>query len=421
MRPSTLRWRLYVLVGGLVMLLLVAVAATTLTRQRVADLSSQIRGTLRPAQSSAAALAKAYVDMETGVRGYQLSGAAQLLEPYDDGSNTATANHKRLRALLAEDPEGARLLASVDRAATDWERTVAAPALRGEVTSAATTKARFDSVRGLLTALQSHIDSRTATVIQTWTDAQALANVVTILCGGLALVIGGGVIVLVRRSLVRPVNDLVANVRRVAKGDLSHPVPARGPAEVITVAHAVESMRQRILRESARAARSSERLARLHEADRIAQDLGTTTIRDLFGISLSLQSAAARHPSAAPALRAVTADVDRVLHELRSRVFDGDRSIADVLAALELPTAPTVTGPADTPASVALESFLRDVLPLYPKATAVTITTTDTELRVGVVGSPAPDPTLLKEASSEHSATVMFDPDQVTVEWSTER
>jgi len=317
------------------MLLLVAVAATTMTRQRVADLSSQIRSTLRPAQSSAAALAKAYVDMETGVRGYQLSGAAQLLEPYDDGRNTATASHKRLSTLLAEDEEGTRLLASVDRAATDWERTVAAPALRDEGTSAASDEAKFDSVRGLLTALQSHIDRRTAAVIQSWTDAQAQANMVTTLCGGLALVIGGAVIVLVRRSLVRPVNDLVANVRRVAEGDLSHPVPARGPAEVITVGHAVESMRQRILRESARAARSSEQLVRLHEADRIAQDLGSTTIRDLFSVSLSLQSAAARHPSAAPALRAITADVDRVLHELRSRVFDGDRSVADVLAALE--------------------------------------------------------------------------------------
>ena len=405
------------------MLLLVAVAATTMTRQRVADLSSQIRSTLRPAQSSAAALAKAYVDMETGVRGYQLSGAAQLLEPYDDGRNTATASHKRLSTLLAGDEEGTRLLASVDRAATDWERTVAAPALRDEGTSAASDEAKFDSVRGLLTALQSHIDRRTAAVIQSWTDAQAQANMVTTLCGGLALVIGGAVIVLVRRSLVHPVNDLVANVRRVAEGDLSHPVPARGPAEVITVGHAVESMRQRILRESARAARSSEQLVRLHEADRIAQDLGSTTIRDLFSVSLSLQSAAARHPSAAPALRAITADVDRVLHELRSRVFDGDRSVADVLAALEpeLAAPPTVTGPADTPAPVALETFLRDVLPLYPETTTVTITTTDSELRVSLTGRAAHDPTLLKEAASSHSATATFEPDHVTIEWSTER
>lgn len=422
MRPRTLTWRLYVLVGGLVMLLLIAVAATTMTRQRVADLSAQIRSTLRPAQSSAAELAKAYVDMETGVRGYQLSGAAQLLEPYDDGRNAATNAHKRLRTLLAEDPEGTRLLATVDRAAADWERAVAAPALRGETVATAASKARFDSVRGLLTSLQTHIDRRTAAVIQSWTDAQALANMVTILCGGLALVIGGGVIVLVRRSLVRPVNDLVADVRRVAAGDLSHPVAPSGPAEVITVGKAVESMRQRILRESARAACTSEQLARSHEADRIAQDLGATTIRDLFGISLSLQSAAARHPSAAAALRAVTTDVDRVLHELRSRVFDGDHLIADVLVALEpgLPAPPRVTGPADIPAPAALETFLRDVLPLYTDATTVTITTSDTELRVGLTGPTPHDPTLLKEAANDHAATATFDLDHVTVEWATE-
>lgn len=420
MRPSTLSWRLYVLVGGMVLLLLVAVTATTMTRQRVADLSSEIRGQLRPAQSSAATLAKAYVDMETGVRGFQLAGANQLLEPYDEGRTTAATANRRLRTLLADDPAGTRLLTAVNQAAANWDRTVAAPVLRGEPAAGATDTARFDSVRGLLVSLQSYIDRRTAALIRTWDDAQSLANVVTVLCAGLAVLIGGVIVVLLRRSLVRPVNDLVANMRRVAAGDLSHPVTARGPAELVTVGKAVESMRQRILRESARAARSSERLARMHEADRIAQDLGATTIRDLFGISLSLQSAAARHPSAAPALRGVTADVDRVLHELRSRVFDGNRSIADVLEALELPALPVVTGPADTPAPAALETFLHEVLPLYPAAATVAITTTDTALRVRLTGPAPNDPTLLKEAAADHTATIGFEPDHVTVEWSTD-
>ena len=422
MRPSTLRWRLYALVGGMVVLLLVAVAVTTLARQRVADLSGEIRTTLRPAQSAAATLAKAYVDMETGVRGFQLSGEAQLLEPYDDGRASASAARTKLRMLLVDDREGTRLLTSVDRAAADWERDVAAPALRGDTVVRPTDKARFDRVRGLLTSLQSYIDRSTAVVIQTWSDAQARANLVTTLCVGLAVLIGGLIIVLLRRSLVRPVNDLVADVRRVSAGDLSHPVAATGPDEVITLGRAVESMRQRILRENARAVRSSAQLVRLQEVDRIAQDLGATTVRDLFGISLSLQSAAARHPSAAPALRAVTADVDRVLHELRSRVFDGDRSVADVLAALapELPALPRVTGPEDTPAPMALESFLRDVLPLYPAATTVTVTTTDTALRVRLSGPAPSDPTLLKEAAADHTATTEFDPDHVTIEWSTE-
>ncbi|MFI7675827.1 CHASE3 domain-containing protein [Actinophytocola sp. NPDC049390] len=421
MRPSTLRWRLYVLVGGLVLLVLIAVAATTTTRQRVADLSGEIRGTLRPAQSSAAALAKAYVDMETGVRGFQLGGAG-LRQPYDDGRATAATAVDRLRSLMTNDPAGARLLASVNRAAAEWERTVAAPALRGAATVSVADKARFDGLRGLLTSLQEHIDRRTAVVVRTWTDAQSLANLVTTLCAGMALVIGGLMIALVRRSLVRPVNDLVSNVRAVAAGDLSRPVSATGPAEVIMVGQAVESMRQRVLRESARVARSSEQIARLHEADRIAQDLGATTIRDLFGISLSLQSTAARHPSAAPALRAVTADVDRVLHELRSRVFDGDRSIADVLAAVEpaLPEPPVVTGPADTAAPMALETFLSDVLPVYAATTTITITTTDASLTVTVTGPAPHDPALLKEAAADHSARITFEPGHATIEWSTE-
>ncbi len=403
------------------MLVLIAVAATTTTRQRVADLSGEIRGTLRPAQSSASALAKAYVDLETGVRGFQLGGAAQL-QPYDDGRVTAANANARLRSLLAGDPAGTRLLTSVNRAAADWERTVAAPALRGAAGVGVADKARFDALRGLLASLQRHIDRRTAAVVQTWTEAQSLANVVTTLCAGFGLVIGGLMIVLVRRSLVRPVNDLVSNVRSVAAGELSRPVAASGPAEIVMVGQAVESMRRRVLRESARAARSSEQIARLHEADRIAQDLGATTIRDLFGISLSLQSMAARHPSAAPALRAVTADVDRVLHELRSRVFDGDRSIADVLEAVEpaLPGPPEVIGPADTAAPMALETFLDDVLPLYAGSATITITTTDTSLRVTVTGPAPQDPALLKEAAADHAATTTFEPDHATIEWSTE-
>lgn len=422
MRPRTLRWRLYVLVGGLVLLVLVAVTATTVSRQRVADLSGQIRATLRPAQSAAATLAKAYVDMETGLRGYQLAGTAQLLQPYDDGRATVAATGERLRGLLANDPAGMAILASLDRAAADWERTVAAPALSGARTVGLADKARFDSMRGLLASLQEHIDRRTAVVIQSWTGAQTMANVVTMLCAGFALLIGTVMILLVRRALVHPVNNLVANVRSVADGDLSRPLAASGPAEVVMVGDAVESMRRRILRESARAARSSEQLARMHEADRIAQDLGATTIRDLFGISLSLQSAAARHPSAAPALRAVTADVDRVLHDLRSRVFDGDRSIADAVAALapDLPGPPLLTGPADTPAPMALETFLHDVLPLFPAATAITVATTDTSLSLRVTGPAPHDPALLKETATDHGATVTFEPGNATVEWSAE-
>jgi hypothetical protein len=191
-----------------------------------------------------------------------------------------------------------------------------------------------------------------------------------------------------------------------------------GVAAVMTLARWLQSTREHILREN----RSAEQLVRLREAERIAQDLGATTVRDLFGISLALQSAAARHPSAAPALRTVTADVDRVLSELRSHVFnDGDRSIADVLAALdpELPASPHVEGRVDLPAPLALESFLRDVLPQFPTAVHLAVTTANGELTIHLTGTTPEDPTTLKETTADHTATTTFEPDHVTVEWST--
>lgn len=190
-----------------------------------------------------------------------------------------------------------------------------------------------------------------------------------------------------------------------------------GAAMVLTLGRWVESARGRILRDN----RSSEELARLREADRIAQDLGSTTVRDLFGISLALQSAAARHPSAAPALRAVTADVDRVLREIRTHVFNRERSIREVLAELdpELATTPSVDGDGDVQAPLTLESFLREVLPQFPSEVRLAVTNATGELRVHITGEPPEDPTTLKEAAADHGATTTFEPDHVTVEWFT--
>jgi hypothetical protein len=206
-------------------------------------------------------------------------------------------------------------------------------------------------------------------------------DLVTILCGGLAVIVGGVLVVVQQRSLGR----------------------------------VVDSMRERIQRET----RASEQLVRQREAERIAQDLGATAIRDLFGISLRLQSAAARHPSAAPTLRAVTADMDRVLREIRSRVFSGDRTIGDVLTALEpeLPASPRVDGRLSVTAPPALESFLCDLLPQFPAAADVSVTIAYGRLHVRITGTPPEDPAVMKETAADHGATTTYEPDHVVVEW----
>jgi signal transduction histidine kinase len=190
-----------------------------------------------------------------------------------------------------------------------------------------------------------------------------------------------------------------------------------GAAAVVTFGRWVDSARERILRDH----RSSEELARLREADRIARDLGSTTVSDLFGISMALQSAAARHPSAAPALRVVTADLDRVLRDIRTHVFNREHSLAEVLTELdpELAASPRVDGDTDVLAPVTLESFLREALPQFPSAVLITVTSAAGELRVTITGVPPEDPTTLKETAADHDATTTYEPDHVVIEWVT--
>ncbi|HEV7651556.1 MAG TPA: CHASE3 domain-containing protein [Actinophytocola sp.] len=330
-RPRTLRWRVYSLVGLLLVLLLGTVLATLIARQHANEVGARVRDHLRPAQASTAELTTGYVDMETGLRGYLLTRDVRFLDAYDSGS-TAVARARRVIATqLNGDAESMKLLNVVNDAGNAWVGTSAVPlidaARDGTLTTAAqsastsTGKEQFDDVRVSLAAQQDRIEQLIATALQSSGDAQATANMITILCGAVALGVGVVIIVLLHVSLVRPVYRLVGSVGRVSTGDLGHRVTADGPTEVVVLGTAVESMRERVLAESAQAAESSRRAARLEEADRIAQNLEQTAIRDLFALSLALQSVAGRYPSVRPALTGIIRDLDRSLEEMRSAVL----------------------------------------------------------------------------------------------------
>jgi len=329
-RPRTLRWRVYTLVGILLALLLGTVLATLIARQHANEVGVRVRDHMRPAQASTAALTTGYVDMETGLRGYLLTRDVQYLDSYDSGSTTV-AQARRVLARELTDAESRRLMTEVNDAGNLWVNTSAVPlidaARDGTLTTAdlsestSTGKEQFDDLRLRLAALQDRIDRLIATALQSSSNAQATANMITILFGAVALVVGVVIIVLLHFSLVRPVNRLVDTVGRVSAGDLDHRVTVDGPTEVVVLGNAVESMRVRLLAESAQAAEASQLAARLEEADRIAQDLGRTAVRDLFALSLALQSVAGRYPSVRPALIGIIRDLDRSLEEMRSAVL----------------------------------------------------------------------------------------------------
>lgn len=331
LRPRTLRWRVYALVGILLGLLLGTVLATIIARQHAAEIGARVREHLRPAQASTAELTTGYVDMETGLRGYLLTRDVRFLDSYDSGGTDVARARRVIATQLAGDAESMGLLRAVNDAGNVWVNTSAVPlidaardgTLTAEARSASTSTSKdlFDDLRVRMGALQDRIEQLIATNLQSSSNAQATANLITILCGAVALGVGVVIIVLLHVSLVRPVNRLVDSVGRVSTGDLDHQVTADGPTEVVVLGTAVESMRRRVLAESAQAAESAERAARLEEADRIAQNLAQTAVRDLFALSLALQSVAGRYPSVRHPLIGIIRDLDRSLEEMRSAVL----------------------------------------------------------------------------------------------------
>ncbi|MEU0513491.1 methyl-accepting chemotaxis protein, partial [Amycolatopsis sp. NPDC006125] len=298
----------------------------------------------------------------------------------------------------------------------------------------------FDTLRARLTALGDHVDQLIAARLASSRRANATANVTTGVCVGLALVLGLASVLILRRSLVTPLNRLVAQVREVSAGDLHREVEAAGPEEVTRLGEAVEAMRVRILSEADQVAAASNRIARLEETDRIARTLGDTAIRRLYGITLDLQSAAARFPRSGPVMATAISGIDRTISALRSSVYGTatrtqpplHTQVSEVVGELESTHghAPglLLTGDLDAepPAEVAAEvtQVLRDFL----RATAVPgggaeeveLALSGEEIRLCVTCA-APDERVagveraLAEASAD--AVVRREPGRVTVEW----
>jgi CHASE3 domain sensor protein len=447
----------YLLVGGLLVLLLATAGTTTVVRLRLSSVGHRLTGTLRPAQVSTADLIQAYVDEETGERGYLLTHDATFLQPYDLGERETARARTRLGRQFADDRVTSRILTEVDQAADAWRTQVIDPeiiafrtgALTGPalVDSVGLGKTRFDALRAKLNELQDRINELVTGALQDSNAAQSAANDVTIAVAIVAALLACFAAWQLRTSFAVPLNQLVTQVRRVSSGDLDHSVDVSGPLEVTTVSETVEAMRVRILAESARSAGAVRQLARYEEAERIASSLGDTVVRQLFTTSLALQSTAARYPAAAPVLATAIRDLDRALQDLQAAIFELNSTpsrqplgnqVLDLVDQLEaaLGAAPEVqlAGNVDSerlqPIAADVVAVVRDVLgaivrPAAAGRSTISLSTDDGVVRLLITGGgvPAGAETDVTDSVRERavrlrgSCTVARAGDAVTVTW----
>jgi len=242
-----------------------AIALGTAALLRLSDARFLLLDQVGPAVLAAQNLPGDLVDQETAVRGFVIGGGnAAFLDPYQQGRAAEDRDVAAIRGYLAsrDDPTVAADLAAVEAAADAWRAEYVQPLLDRAPTAPdpGQGKALFDDVRNATSRLQADLNAeRLAARDGLATAATRLAWVgigVAVMVAGFLTAAAFGL----RRSVLRPVSGLAAQVRLVASGETAHPVVADGPREIVNLGADVDSLRLAILHELEAARESNQQL-----------------------------------------------------------------------------------------------------------------------------------------------------------------
>lgn len=324
------------IIAVLLALLLVSVGTTLGVRLTVAAAQKQLNQHVLPARDAASALHTAYLDQETGLHGYLLSGSEQALRLYTQGRSDVQRLSARLSVLLAGDPQGPALLREVQAAGHAWETGTAEPGIAARragpvpeaelARTALTGQASFDELSNRLGALEQRTVELTGAQIDRISSAQRLANVVTLVALALALVVAIGALPLLHHLITVPLHRLIGQVQAVAGGSYGERIDVGEPEELATIARSVDRMRDAVVEHSQHAVTAERELVLREEHDRLATDLHDLTIQRIFGLGLALTSLARRNPELAGGLKPLIEETDAIVREVRTVIFDLGRT-----------------------------------------------------------------------------------------------
>lgn len=280
----TLRTRLLLLFAAVLVLITATLVVQIVQLRHQQDVRDELLRNIDPAVQAATDVRAATAEQESAIRGYAFTGDAGFLDEYVDGDRAAAAGLNELDELLgpthAFDADVDRVRSLLER----WQTTSAQPVIdassaadRDALTSEAFQEASLENVNALWTALDE-IDTQLATEreaqVDELDDAARSATLAMVL--QVAGVIVSGVIVLagLTRVVTGPIGRLGDDARKVAAGDLDHPVRGVGSPDLVRLGGDVDAMRSRIVAEVNRLNAASADL------ERQAQELARSN-RDL--------------------------------------------------------------------------------------------------------------------------------------------
>lgn len=311
--------------SGLLMLLVGAGFVVLLLSVR------DLRDAERQARHAAAVLANAnqiersVVDLETGQRGFVITGQERFLEPWQTARSELPEQLTALEGLVADDPAERARAGEISRSVTSYVQDYSVPLVESVRRDPASARSEATTTEGIrrVEAIRSVLDQvitaerNLSTAEQSRADTAAGLAVIaatTGLAGSVLLILG--FTWYLSRAVVRPVLVTAAMADRLAAGDLTVRVPETGVGEIGALERTFNSMAASL--DQARSELASSRARLVTSADetrrRIERDLHDGIQQRLVSLALEL--------------RTVQAGVEGEQADLRARLDE----IADELA-----------------------------------------------------------------------------------------
>ncbi|MFE9955663.1 ATP-binding protein [Micromonospora sp. NPDC005299] len=254
-RMTTSR-RLSVMMLGMTVLVLTGGGVGAVALSHTAAVSNRLADHISPARTAVSRLESGLLEQVAAVRGYVVTGDPEVLRPYDEGVAAERATAQRARDLLAGEPDARRELDTALVLAERWRAEYPARliAARRAGTGAAELApvvrqagVAFEAAQAALTGLEARLDREQAAGRADLDGARALRDLLFVAILATLLLSSIVISVLVRTTVLRPLDRLGASVRRVAGGDFEHRLAPEGPADIARLTADVETMRQRVV------------------------------------------------------------------------------------------------------------------------------------------------------------------------------
>jgi len=291
LRTWTLRRRIIALCLATGILLGALAALATVTAARHNGQLDDVLNRASPMRAAGEALNTAYVDQETGIRGFAITGNEDNLKPYTQGVADEQQLISRIDGYLHPEDTGIRAsLREVEQRAAVWHRQVAEPVvaiIRSQGTQAGqdrlkgTSTEEFDALRGAIATMQDDIQ-----VLRTNSanDAKASSRTMVALqiaAAAIIILAGSALLLLLDRMVSRPVTELAAQVREVADGDYDKHIASSGSPELASLAADVDGMRQKISAELAEVREARGQIEWVNDQLKVQAEELTRSNRDL--------------------------------------------------------------------------------------------------------------------------------------------